>query len=327
MESIQAILLLFSVGLWGPKAILNEALALQSHLAMLLREDGLTSETSQSSATDWQTWIRLEGAIRTKLMAYCFFNLCSVTYGTPPLLLTSELNLYLPQPSRFWKAESAWQWQERRQTLPPADMTLHAAFSRLFSRQPQAMSGHISSLGHYVLIHALLQHTYLLKQTSLSAPQTPCGLRSLRNDDVEDITHALRVWQTTFEHCNQMRAAAQTQGGFLGGDGFPGGSVAFDSTALLRLAYIRLCADVVPRRGFETRDHLVVAAALGDGSGVTVDRGLRLQRALIQAMHALSMLVKAGVNYVARAKSSEWSIQHSRESSPLALCCFGANCG
>lgn len=274
---------------------------------------------SPSSATDWQTWIRLEGTIRTKLMAYCFFNLCSVTYGTPPLMLASEFNLHLPQPSRFWKAETAWQWQERRQMLPPADMTVHSAFSRLFARQPQAIPGHISSLGHYVLIHALLQHIYLLKQTSLSALHTPGGQRHLRNEDVEDITHALRVWQTTFEHGNQVRAAAQAQGGFLGGDGFPGGPVAFDSTALLRLAYIRLCADVVPKRGFETRDHFIAAAALGDGPGLTVDRGLRLQRGLIQAMHALSMLVKAGVNYVARAKSSEWSIQHSRESRTLSL--------
>lgn len=286
---------------------------MQSHLAMLLREDGLSSDTSQSSATDWQSWIRLEGAIRTKLMAYCFFNLCSVTYGTPPLLLTSELNLYLPQPSRFWKAESAWQWQERRQTIPPADMTVHDAFSRLFVRQPQAMNGHISSLGHYVLIHALLQHIYLLKQTSLSTPQTPRAHRSLRNEDAEDITHALRVWQTTFEHGNKMRAAAQAQGGFLGSDAFPGGPVAFDSTAFLRMAYIRLCVDVDPRRGFETRDHGVVAAALGERAEMMVDRGLRLQRGLIQAMHALSMLVKAGVNYVARAKTSEWSIQYSRE--------------
>ncbi|SPO05025.1 related to regulatory protein amdA [Cephalotrichum gorgonifer] len=309
IESIQALLLLFSVGLWGPSAILNEALSLQSYLAMLLREDGLSSDTSQSTATDWEMWIRLEGVIRTKLMAYCLFNLCSVAYGTPPLLLTSEFFLHLPQPSRFWKAETAWQWQERRQTLPPVDITLHEAFSRLFGRPAQGIPGHISSLGHYVLIHALLQHIYLLKQTTLSTSQMPSGQRSLRNEDVEDITHALRVWQMTFEHGNQMRAAAQAQGGFFGSDGFPGGPMAFNSTALLRLAYIRLCADVVPRRGFETRSHVVIAAAINEGS--VVDRGLRLQRALIQAMHALSVLVKAGVNYVARAKSSEWSIQHS----------------
>lgn len=331
VESIQALLLIFSVGLWGPKAILNEALSLQSQLAMLLREDGLTSDTSQSAATDWETWIRLEGAIRTKLIAYCLFNTCSIAYGTPPLLLTSELNLHLPQPSRFWKAETAWQWQERRQTFPPADITVHAAFSRLFGRPPSTISGHISSLGHHVLIHALLQHIYLLKQTSLSSPLSPGGARSLRIEDVEDTTRALRVWQTSFEHGNQMRAAAQAQGGFLGGDGFPGGPVAFDSTALLRLAYIRLCADVAPRRGLETRDHAVVAAAMADGPAV--ERGIRLQRGLIQGMHALSMLVKAGVSYVARAKSSEWSVQNSRESGPFLPLSFaffftrGANPG
>jgi hypothetical protein len=302
------VLLLFAVGLWGAKPILHEALTLQGHLAMLVREEGLIAETSQAAAQDWETWIRLEGSTRTKLIAYCFFNLCSITYNMPPLLLTSELNLFLPYPSRLWRAENGWQWQEARQTFPAVEITVHDAFARLFGRSPQGLPSHISALGNYVLIHALIQHIYLLKQTSFAMGPPFDVQRSLKPEDVEDVTQALRIWQSSFEHRHQLRAA---ESGPFGGDSFPGGPVAFNSTALLRLAYIRLYADLSPSRALETRDHVLVSAALS-GTPLLV-RSLRLQWAVFQAIHALSMLVKAGVNYVARTKSLEWSIQHSRK--------------
>lgn len=227
----------------------------------------------------------------------------------PPLLLTSDLNLFLPSPSRLWRAESAWQWQEARQSSPLSDITVRDAFARLFGRSAQGLPPNVSSLGHYVLIHALTQHIYLLKQTSL-APASPYELqRGLRPEDVEEVTQALRIWQNSFEHRHQLRAQESVNIGF--GDSFPGGPVAFNATALLRLAYIRLYTDISPSRSLETRDHMLVASSLSNMALVV--RNPRLHRAVFQAIHALSMLVKAGVNYVARAKSLEWSIQHSRE--------------
>lgn len=77
METIQATLILFAAGLWGAKTILQNALSLQSTLSLLIRQEGLRVETSQAMLSDWDSWVRLEGANRTKLMAYCFFNLCS----------------------------------------------------------------------------------------------------------------------------------------------------------------------------------------------------------------------------------------------------------
>ncbi|EGY17922.1 regulatory protein [Verticillium dahliae VdLs.17] len=307
LETIQAVLLLFAVGLWGASAILHEALSLQSHLAILVREEGLTAESSPGAAPDWETWVRLEGASRTKLIAYCFFNLCSIAYNMPPLLLTSDLSLFLPYPSRLWRAESTWQWQEARQSCPSVDITVHDAFARLFGRSPQSLPAHITSLGHYVLIHALTQHVFLLKQTSfaLSSPFEP--QRGLKPDDVEEVLQALRVWQTSFEHRHQLRAAESAHMG--PNDTFPGGPVAFNATALLRLAYIRLYTDITPSRSLETRDHMLIASSLSNTPLLV--RSLRLQKAVFQAIHALSMLVKAGVNYVARTKSLEWSIQHS----------------
>lgn len=301
METIQALLLLFAVGLWGAKAILREALSLQSLLALLVREEGFLSESTQTS--DWEAWIRIEGANRTKLITYCFFNLCSITYNMPPLLLTSELSLILPHSAKLWRAETAWQWQEARQSFPSMDISLQDAFSRLFSRPSQGPPAYMSSLGNYILIHAILQHIFLLKQTSFNSVSIFGGLRQ---DDVEDCFQALRIWQMSFEQ-HQARVTEGTQQN--SSDVFHGGPVAYNSTALWRLASIRLYTDLSPSRTLETRDANQIAQSFHDAPYLV--RSVRLNRAVFQAIHALSMLVKQGVNYVARRKSSEWSMQHS----------------
>jgi hypothetical protein len=279
---------------------------LQSLLALLLREEGLAAEANQHT-TDWETWVRLEASTRTKLVAYCFFNLCSIAYNTPPLLLTSEVHLYLPNPSRLWRAENAWQWQEARQSCPSIEISLQEAFVRLLSRSSQAPPTPLTSLGNYILIHALIQHIFLLKQTSFSV-MSPFG--GLKMEDVEDINQALRAWSLSFEQHRQLRANEMAAQG--AGEGYSEGAVAFNSTALLRLAYIRLHTDLSPSRSLETRDHVMIAQAFSDAPLLV--RSARLCRAVVQAIHALSMLVKMGVNYVAKTKSLEWSMQHSCKS-------------
>ncbi|KAK3349122.1 hypothetical protein B0T25DRAFT_609689 [Lasiosphaeria hispida] len=305
LETIQALLLLFAVGLWGAKAILHEAMSLQSLLALLVREEGLVAESHQQT-TDWETWIRLEAATRTKLIAYCFFNLCSIAYNNPPSLLTSEVHLYLPSPSRLWRAESAWLWQEARQHYSNVENPFRDAFSRLMNRQgPPAP---VTSLGNYILIHALIQHIFLLKQTTFASLSAFEINRGLKIDDVEDVSQALRIWSIGFDQHRQMRPNEPVPHP-TANDNFPGGPVSFNSTALLRLAYIRLYTDLSPSRSLETRDHVLIASAFSDAPLLV--RSTRLCRAVLQAIHALSMLVKMGVNYVARTKSLEWSMQHS----------------
>ena len=128
-------------------------------------------------------------------------------------------------------------------------------------------------------------------------------------EDVEEVTQALRIWTIGFEQHRQLRANEGSQGGNNGDVGAD--PVAFNSTALLRLAYIRLYTDLSPSRSLETRDHVLIAASFSDASLLV--RSQRLCRAVMNAIHPLAMLVKQGVNYVARTKSLEWSMQHSCE--------------
>lgn len=298
--------MLFSVGLWGAKAILQDALSLQSQLALLIRDEGLNSNPTQIA--DWETWVRNEGSNRTKLIAYCYFNLCSVAYNSPPVLFTSEMNLFLPGPARLWRAESAWAWREARQSVQYMELSLQDALSRLLHRPSQGPLNDLTSLGNYVLIHALIQHIYLLKQTSF-ANTSPFDIhRGLKAEDVEEVTQALRVWQLGFEE-HRMRITQSAQQ--MGSENFPGGPVSFDATALSRLAHIRLHTDLVPARALESREPYAAANIFNNLP--LLPRGPRLNKAILQAVHALSMLVKAGINYIARTKSLEWSMQHSRE--------------
>lgn len=312
-------MLLFTIGLWGAKAILQDALSLQSQLALLIRDEGLALETTQSA--DWEVWVRLEGGVRTKLIAYCYFNLCSIAYNSPPVLVTAEMNMPLPSPSRLWRAGNAWEWRDARSSIPLKDFSVNGALNRLLSRPNGGYLEGLSTLGNYVMIHALIQHIYLLKQTSFPMMQNAFGNasaydvnRGLREHDVEQVSQALRTWQMGFEEHRQRITQSAQQ---MGSDNVPGGPVAFDATALSRLAHIRLHTDLVPARALESRDPHAAANIFHNMP--LLPRGQRLNKAILQAVHALSMLVKAGINYIARTKSPEWSIQHSREQSQLFI--------
>lgn len=163
------------------------------------------------------------------------------------------------------------------------------------------------------MIHALIQHIYLLKQTSF-AKNSPFDIhRGLKAEDVEEVSQALRVWQVGFEE-HRMRITQSAQQ--MGSEHVPGGPVAFDATALSRLAHIRLHTDLVPARALESREPYAAANIFNNLQ--LLPRGPRLNKAILQSVHALSMLVKAGINYIARTKSLEWSMQHSRE---CPICC------
>ncbi|KAK5276065.1 hypothetical protein LTR40_012096, partial [Exophiala xenobiotica] len=187
MESIQALLLLTAFATWERHTeLLREALAFQSTLARLVRESGLISPEIIQAPEDltWEDWIKFEGDKRTKLIVYCFFNLHSITWNVPPLILNSEIKLNLPDPGNEWKATSAEQWSKLHlSNAVVPQVPFQVAFARLFSAQSPAEITPISPLGNYVLIHALIQQIFFARQLSLAWPGVAGS--SLR---IEDIT-------------------------------------------------------------------------------------------------------------------------------------------
>lgn len=307
MQSAQALLILMAMATWAKhKEILREALAIQSVLASLVRDDGLRMDTTRPDATEqtptWEDWIREESVLRTKYIVFCFFNLHSIVYDIPPLLLNWEIAMPLPCSTAEFKAESEARWREARAKIEPPS-PFQSALRWLFSKDSDTALGCHSALGNYVLIHAIIQHIFLVRQTI----RCRVNADELTSEDVAPLEQALRRWQMGWNRNPESSVDPSD----------PNGPVAFNSTALLRLAYIRLNMDTGPGRALGTRDALQIAQALRDMPAIK--RTPKLVRALLHSAHALSIPVKIGVRLVSKTQAFIWSIQHSLCSLECAL--------
>lgn len=287
---------MMAMGMWGPSPLLREATSIQNQLALLIREHGLQAVDYHKHQLSWEDWVLFESNCRTKCIAYCFFNLHSIAYDNPPILRTSELKINLPHSAEEWRAASAEEWHSA-QRASPQPLSFHHVLSKLFSTEVEDLPP-ISSLGNYVLIHAIIQQIYIIRQASTIS--TPTALNgSLQPAEISKLGQVLRIWQIGWEKAPESSLDPTN----------PYGPVAFSSTALLRLAYIRLHCDLGPSRGLDTRDPHVIARTLKACPPLT--RSPLMSRAILQAAHALSIPVKIGIKFVAHTHTLLWSMQHS----------------
>lgn len=294
MQTAQALLLLMALCTWAKhKEILREALGIQSILATLIRDDGLQNEALREELS-WRDWVRRETIKRTKFIVYGFSNLHCIVYNIPPFILTSEVKLTLPCSAAEFKASTEAAWKEARKKSPP-EIQFQDALQRLFSKNGRDITEWNSSAGNYALIHALIQHIFFVRQVARCRFDGP---GDLSQEDVTSLENALRNWQVGWKHNPESSLDPMS----------PNGPVAFNSTALLRLAYIRLYVDTAGR-ALDTRDPILIANAFR--AGPAIKRSAKITRAVLHSAHALSIPVKIGYRLVAKTQSFIWSIQHS----------------
>ncbi|KAL5398517.1 hypothetical protein PMIN02_001384 [Paraphaeosphaeria minitans] len=294
MQTAQALLLLMALCTWAKhKEILREALAIQSILATLIRDDGLENEPLRHDLS-WEDWIRRETIKRTKFIVYGFSNLHCIVYNIPPFLLTSEVKLTLPCSAAEFKAPNEASWREEKENGAP-EILFQDALQKLFSKNGRDITQWNSSAGNYALIHALIQHIFFVRQVVRCRFDGP---GELSQDDVSYLENALRNWQIGWKNNPESSLDPMS----------PNGPVAFNSTALLRLAYIRLYVDTAGR-ALDTRDPVLIANAFR--AGPAIRRSPKITRAVLHSAHALSIPVKIGYRLVAKTQSFIWSIQHS----------------
>lgn len=207
----------------------------------------------------------------------------------------AELKMALPSSAAEFKAmnESAWREAHKKSVKPT---TFEDALGRLFSKGGRNVTEWNSSLGSYILIHALIQHIFFVRQTA------KCRFNSngdLFPEDITALEQALRNWQIGWRRNPESSLDPMD----------PNGPVAFNSTALLRLAYIRLNVDTGPGRALDTRDPFQIANAFRESPAIR--RTPKLVRAVLHSAHALSIPVKIGIRLVAQTQTFIWSIQHS----------------
>ncbi|KAF7719608.1 Zinc finger C2H2 type domain-containing protein [Penicillium ucsense] len=299
MEVIRTFLLLTVFASWERHPeLLREILSLQSTLARLVREHGLSEPPPTPDPISWEEWVRREGNRRTKLIVYCFFNLHSIMYNIPPMILNGELKLHMPSSHDLWKATNAAQWRRVQRIRQGTEVPFQDAFARLFLKfsNPPA-STPISPLGNYILIHAIIQQIFFARQLCLSAPSMHGT--SLRQEDLNVLDNSLSAWKALWKRTPESSIDPQN----------PAGPIAFTSTALLGLAYIRLHVDLGPCRHLVSQDPHQIAHALNESPPLV--RHPRLIMALLHSAHALSIPVRLGIDFVARTHSFFWSIQHS----------------
>lgn len=295
IQTAQALLILMAMATWAKhRKILREALAIQSVLATLVRDDGLKSQPLPEDVS-WEDWVGFETTKRTKLIVFCFFNLHCIVYNIPPLILNSEIKLGLPSSAAEFKASTAAAWREARKKSTTG-VDFQEALRRLFTRRGRDITGWNSSLGNYVLIHALIQHIFFVRQIAKCRFDRP---GDLTHEDVSSLEHALRNWQSGWKRNPESSLDPMD----------PNGPVAFNSTALLRLAYIRLNMDTGPYRSLDTRDPVQIANAFRESPAI--QRTPKLVRAVLHSAHALSVPIKIGIRLVAKTQTFIWSIQHS----------------
>jgi hypothetical protein len=299
MEVIRTFLLLTVFASWERHPeLLREILSLQSTLARLVREHGLAESPPTSEPISWEEWVRREGNRRTKLIVYCFFNLHSIMYNIPPMILNGELKLNMPCSHDLWKASNSAQWRRVLRSRQGLDVPFQDAFARLFLKSSISLpSAPISPLGNYILIHAVIQQIFFARQLCLSAPNMQGT--SLRQEDLNVLDNSLSAWKALWKRTPESSIDPQN----------PAGPIAFTSTALLGLAYIRLHVDLGPCRHLSTQDPVQIAGALIESPPIV--RNPRLIMALLHSAHALSIPVRLGIDFVARTHSFFWSIQHS----------------
>lgn len=297
LETIQSLLLLISVSSW----FLNnppyyEALSIRSTMGALLRKGGLNRLPEYNGT--WESWIFRERVKRTKLIVFCFFNIHTIVFDIAPVILTEEVSIELPCTEREWQAARPDAWQAAR-SQSPGEPNFQDALSALFN--PNSAVERFSSLGGYVLIHALLQDIWVMTKASRLAlfRSTRPNAAIAPTPDLITFEQALERW-CQFWESNQESSIDPLS---------PHGPISFTSAALLRLAYIRLSADCGSTRQLQSWDPIQIARSLKDN--LSVQRGDRLTRAALHCAHALSTPVKLGIGYVAHSQVALWSNQHA----------------
>lgn len=317
LQTMQALLTLMSFGSWGPQSLLAETMALQGMLAMLAREEGLGYEshpdldTNQPLHDQWMAWVVIESARRIKTIAYYFTNLQSLAYNMPPPLLTTELRCFTPATAQEWAAPNAQRWDEARRSSGIATLPFHIVFQSLFQAEDAVSEGRsndtdssVSAMGNYALIFAILQCIYYLRQRH-PFPITSTRIKdagyptAISKPDFNTIAIALQRWQERWESCPESTIEPEATAG----------PISFNSIACLRLAWIRLFADLGPCRNLATRDPAVIGRVFS--SGPAIPRHPQLTPVLLQAIHALSVPVRLGVKFVSRSQTMFWSVNQS----------------
>jgi hypothetical protein len=301
LQAAQALILLIAVSTWS-EAGKGEAFSLRSLLEDVMHAEcfNLNSPAHEES---WPHWKHYEEVKRMKLIAYCFFNLHTITFDVPPMMLYRDLDVELACSERLWRADTAEKWRLQLMTERPS-IRFAGAFQALFDTSTGRTNDFEtrSPLSGHTLLQAIIQHIWLLQQ----AENLPVKHTIASTEAANSVEFALKRWRTTWETKDESSSAPHTDG-----------PMPFTSRALLRLAYIRINIDSGSCRAIGTWDPQKIAKSLFQHS--PVQRNDKMTRAALHCAQGLGIPIKLGINFVAHTQVFYWSNQYTLCSLECAL--------
>lgn len=298
LRLLQGLITLMTLASWGDRAVVGDSLAMSGQVAMLVREIGISTPDTGHKTSSWEEWVEKEERRRTLWVAYAQSNLQCLAFHFPPTILNQEVLLTLPSCGEEWNAPNSQEWKRMRRFHVPDSRNFQQALGELFQGHQIHEPVAISAFANYVLIHGALQEIFFARNTSSLVDQ---ATGSFSTSFVQAMESALRAWQNSWEATYESTLDPLS----------PRGPMGFNATALVRLAYIRLNANTGPHRQLSTRNPEEIARALIDGRPAVCQRSPFLDRAVLQCIHALSIPVRSGIQFIARTQMLNWSMQHS----------------
>lgn len=300
LQQVQAMIILMAMTAWCEEPLVRESLAMSSHVAVFARCLGIhEDDTIIGQEMEWSAWVAHEELRRTLLAAYIFFNLQSITFNIPPMILSQEVAICLPSCEAEWNAPSSATWQRHRAQSRLRERSFSTTLDQLLMGQSISDKGAVSGFSNYALIHGIVQKIFLDRQAAgyhvqeLSRTSWSMSLKSTEK--------ALRAWQLSWEATTESTLNPSS----------PKGPLGFSATALLRLAHIRLNANLGACRDLTSGDPERIRQAWTNAQLCPLVRSLSLDRAILQCIHALSIPIRIGIPYVTRTQTLHWSTEHS----------------
>ncbi|KAL7796400.1 fungal-specific transcription factor domain-containing protein [Trichoderma afarasin] len=310
IQTVQAMLLLVAITTWSEPGTASDALSLRSMLDCLIREEEALRIPQTRHFDDWKSWVNYENIKRIIYVAYCFINMHTIVFDIPPLMYAKDIKWELPCREKEWRARDEAEWKQAHDTGGQPARNFQETFTSLFvnagemEEKSKTSQTSFSSFGGCVLMHALIQQIWLTRNSGLPSQQLE---HSLPTEQIGAFESALRTWAMYWEQ-NQESSMDPLS---------PHGPIAFTSTALMRLAYIRLNMNLGSIRCLSSWDAHLIAQSLH--ASPPVQRSERLTRAALHCAHALSIPVKLGINHIAETQVRFWSNQHALCSLECAL--------
>ncbi|KAL2840055.1 early growth response protein [Aspergillus pseudoustus] len=299
LQRAQTLIILIAMSAWGEQTLVHDSLAMGSQLAVTVRELGIDQQDNITGLDlSWEAWVIHQQRRRTLLVAYILFNLHSLAFNVPPLILNHEVALCLPSCEAEWKSNSAAVWAQHRQISGLHENTFIESLNDLLEGKAISGKGAISAFSNYLLIHGVIQNIYFEHQTSACALRDECQLRP---QFLKSMETTLRSWQASWEATYESTLDPCS----------PKGPLGFNATALLRMAYIHLNTNLGLCHKLVSGDPARVKKIFLDPQTMRLSRSPSLDRAILQCIHALSVPVRVGIPYVAQTQTLHWSIQHS----------------